>query len=83
MIEYIIAPCRTKATFSAKPVKQARLNLKSIGKEFDVEIETPTALFIAEHGGIIVHNYGEIFFKTLTDEALIKKLADRIYKAGA
>ena len=83
MIDFIIAPCKKKATFSAKPTGQVRLNLANISKEFAVEIETPVALFIEDHGGIIVHNYGEIFFKTLTDEKLIREITERIYRAGA
>jgi hypothetical protein len=82
MVDFIIAPCKTRATFSAKPKERIRLNLDRIKKEFTVEIETPVALYLEDYGGIVVHNYGEIFFKTLTDEKLIRQLAEKIYGAG-
>ncbi|MBW3013895.1 hypothetical protein KY335_01485, partial [Candidatus Woesearchaeota archaeon] len=72
---------KTKAAFSSKPKKNISLNLKKIKERFkDVIIDTPILLVIkVEKEEIVVHNYGEILFKTCKDMDKMKRIADQIY----
>ncbi len=80
---FTIAPCKTRAAYSAKPTKNVTLNLKKIKAAFETIIDTPIVLVIKEEGSeIIVHSYGELLFKTLNDEEKIKKITEKVYKVG-
>ena len=72
-MEFEIKKCKTKAAYSAKPLKNTKLDLNKIKKKFKVVADTPIVLVISKEnaGEIIVHNHGEILFKTLEDEQKI------------
>ncbi|MBI2545714.1 hypothetical protein HYV81_00890 [Candidatus Woesearchaeota archaeon] len=75
--------CRTRAALSAKPVKQLRLNLARLSGKFEVVVTTPVAAVLkVNNEDIVVHQYGEIFFKKLKDEAAIIKIVQDIYKVA-
>jgi len=79
-MEFEIKPCKTRAAYSVKPKKNIKLDLAKL-KEFKIKAETPIASVIDIDGEeIIVHRYGEIKFKTLRDEAKIRKIAEKIYE---
>lgn len=80
---FIIEKCKTKAVFAAKPVGNVKLNLGKIKKVFKTKMETPIILVLDCEDEIIVHDYGEIIFKTLTDTKKIEKIANEIYEAGS
>jgi len=80
-MDFEIKPCRTRATYSAKPRKNVRLDLSKLKDSFKIKIETPVASVIDADGEeIIVHKYGEIKFKTCKDKDKIKKIAEEIYE---
>ncbi len=79
--DFSIKLCKTKASYSVKPIKNLKLDLSKIKKKFNVTIETPILLVIKEDNEeIIIHDFGEIVFKTLKDEDKIRDIAMRIYK---
>ncbi len=82
MKQFIIEKCKTKATFTAKPIGNVKLNLDKIKKMFKTRVETPIILVLDCEDEVIVHNYGEIVFKTLTDTKKIERIASEIYEAG-
>ena len=59
------------------------IDLKKITNKFDtIEDAGIIAVIKIENEEIIIHNYGEILFKTLTDIEKIKILAKKIYDLG-
>jgi hypothetical protein len=83
-MELEIKPCKTRATYSVKPKKSVKLDLSKLKSSFNIKAETPIASVIDVDGEeIIIQKYGEIRFKTLKDEAKIKKIAEKIYEALA
>ena len=82
-MEFTIEKCRTKAAYSAKLKKSQSLDLQKIKQKFELILETPLLLVIKVEGvEIIVHGYGELFFKNCEDKNLMKKIAEMIYSAG-
>lgn len=78
---FTITKCKTKAAYSAKINK--KLNLKKIQENFNTIVNTPILLILKEDNHeIIVHNYGELLFKDLTDEKIIKEISNKIFKVG-
>ena len=83
IMEFTIEKCRTKAAYSAKLKKSQSLDLQKIKQKFELILETPLLLVIKVEGvEIIVHGYGELFFKNCEDKDLMKKIAEMIYSAG-
>ncbi|MBU0461360.1 MAG: hypothetical protein KJ574_02110 [Nanoarchaeota archaeon] len=82
-IEFTISKCKTKAVMSVKPKKNMQLNLDKIRKNFKVILDTPILLVIKEEDEIIVHGYGELLFKTFTDEKKIERIAKKIYEVAS
>lgn len=79
--DFSLRRCKTRAGFSAQPVKNTKLDLESIKREFEVVIDTPILLVIGtEAGKTIVHSYGELLFKECEDVELMKKVAEKIYQ---
>ncbi|HIJ10875.1 TPA: hypothetical protein HA278_02340 [Candidatus Woesearchaeota archaeon] len=82
-MQFTLTKCKTKAAYSAKLVKQGKLDLKKITKEFSVMLETPILLVIKEQDvEIIVHGYGELLFKRCTNVAKMRKIAEKVYEIG-
>ncbi len=82
-MEFEIKKCKKNAAYKVIPKKKVKLNLEKIKKSFEVMIDTPIALVIKRDDEIIVKEYGELMFKTLTDIDKIRKIADEIYEVGA
>ena len=83
MVNYTLAKCKTKASYSAKLAQKGKLNLDAIKKKFTVTVDTPILLVITVEGvEVIVHGYGELLFKNSSDVALLEQLAKRIYDIG-
>jgi len=80
---FILSKCKTKATFSAKLLSARKLDLGKIKKEFEVVVDTPILVVIKTAcGEVIVHNYGELLFKTCTDHEQMEKIAGKVYGVG-
>ncbi len=82
MIEFKVSKCKDKAGYSAKPVKNLELDLWRVKKKFVTILETPLVIVVDCDGEIVVHKFGELLFKTLTDEKKINEIAKQIYAAG-
>ncbi len=83
MMEFTLEKCKTKATYSAKLKKQQQLHLQKIKSHFELILETPILLVVKVEGiEVIVHGYGELLFKKSQDQELMRKIAEKIYKAG-
>ncbi|MBW3014921.1 hypothetical protein KY330_00705 [Candidatus Woesearchaeota archaeon] len=81
IIEYDIVPCKSKAAVSVKPLNQVKLDFNKLRKQFEILLDNPIALVLkVGDDEVIVHNYGEMLFKTLKDEGLIRKIADKIFE---
>ena len=81
--EFTVSECKTKSAFSAKPNKKMRIDIKKITKKFEtIEDAGIIAVIKVEGYEIIVHDYGELLFKTLTDIDKIKDIAKEIYEAS-
>ncbi len=82
-MEFTIEKCKTKAAYSAKLKRPQPLDLLKIKKKFELVLETPLLLVIKVEGvEIIVHGYGELFFKNCEEKGLMKGIAEKIYGAG-
>lgn len=82
-ISFTISKCTTRAGYSAKPSKNIHLNLTTLKQHFNTIVETPIVLVIKENETeIIVHEFGEILFKTMTDEKKMHTIAKKIYEVG-
>lgn len=82
-LEFILAKCKTKATFSATLKKVRQLDLKAIEKQFEVVLDTPLLLVVKVDGvEIIIHGYGELLFKSGEDMVWMEKVAKKIYEQG-
>ena len=81
--DFTLKLCKTKAAYSVKPFRNVRLNLNQIKNVYEPIIETPLLLIVKVRGyEIIVHNYGELIFKDLKNELIIKQIAKEIYSIG-
>jgi adenylyltransferase/sulfurtransferase len=80
--DFTVQKCKTRKGWSVKPKQNVKLNLDEVRKLFKVVLDTPILLVIDYNGEIIVHDYGEILFKDIKDEELIKKTAREIYSAA-
>ena len=80
--DFHISKCKTRKGWSAKPVRNIRLNLNNIKKRFKVILDGEVLLVLDYEGEIIVHGYGELVFKDLNDKERIAQIAKEIYKAG-
>jgi len=79
-VQFTLSKCTTRAGYSAKPSKNMKLNLGKIKEKFTTLIETPIVLVIKENDiEIVVHEYGELLFKSGTDEELMNKIAKKVY----
>ncbi len=84
LLDFSIAKCKTKATFSAKPRKQIILDLEKIKKMFTVVLETPILLVVKIEGiEVIVHKHGELLFKDSDDVPLMEKITKEVYETGS
>ncbi|MEA3430475.1 MAG: hypothetical protein U9R08_04335 [Nanoarchaeota archaeon] len=82
-MDYKIKPCKTKAAFSVKPDQKLRLDFNKIKERFEVILDNPIALVIKIKGvEIVVHDYGEMLFKTLKNVQQITEIVDEIYEVG-
>jgi molybdopterin-synthase adenylyltransferase len=80
---FTVSECRTKSAYTAKPNKKMHLNMKKITAKFEtIEDAGIIAVIKIEGEEIIVHDYGELLFKTLTDIGKIKTIVKEIYNAG-
>lgn len=83
VILFSIAKCKTKAGYSAKLRQQGVLHLQKIKQEFEIVLYTPILVVLKVQGvEVIVHKYGELFFKNCTDVALMERIAEKIYDVG-
>ncbi len=81
--KFILAKCKTKATYSAKLKQKGKLDLQKIKNKFTIVMETPILLVIKiDSLEVIVHSHGELLFKNCTDTKLMEQLAEKIYCVG-
>lgn len=81
--DFIISECKTKSSFLAKPRKKIRLDIRKITKEFKTLQDAGIIAVIDVDGEeIIVHDYGELVFKTKTNVKEIRDIAQKIYGIG-
>ncbi|MBS3134399.1 HesA/MoeB/ThiF family protein [Candidatus Woesearchaeota archaeon] len=81
--DFTLKLCKTKAAYSVKPFRNVRLNLNQIKNVYTPIIETPLLLIVKIKGyEVIVHNYGELIFKDLKNEVIIKQIAKDVYSLG-
>lgn len=82
-LTFSLGKCRTRAGYSAKLLRQGKLDLDEIKKHFPVVLETPLLLVVATAAGeVIVHGYGELLFKEGKDIAVMEKAAAKVYEYG-
>lgn len=74
--------CKTKAAYSVKPANRMKLDLGKLKQKYKTSIDTPICIVIDDFGGVVVHEYGEIVFKKLTDEKKIRSIAEEIYEVA-
>ncbi len=80
-MDFTIKKCKTRAAYSAKPLKNIKLDLARIKTKFPVVMETPILLVIkVDEVEIIVHSYGELIFKTTKNIDRLEKIAEKIYQ---
>ncbi len=80
---YTIEYCDSKATMSAKPKEDMNLNLEKIKETFNVKADAGIVTVIElDDEEVVVHDYGELLFKTEDDEDKLREIADKIYEKG-
>jgi len=73
--------CKTKSAIIVKPIKNLKLDLARMNSRFNVIAQTSIASVLRfDNEEVVVHRYGDIYFKSLKDESLINKIAQEIYK---
>jgi adenylyltransferase/sulfurtransferase len=78
--EFKISYCRTKAAVSVKPSTSTKLDLEAIKERYETIMDAGIVLVIKAHNQeIVVHDYGELLFKTTKNKDLIKKITKDIY----
>ena len=78
-----ITKCKTKAAYTAKPLKNVTLNLKRIKAKFETTFESPIVLVLNVDGcEVIVHNHGELIFKKCKELKTLEEIAKKIYDEG-
>jgi|SRR3989338_10939906 len=85
VIPFTFGKCKTRAGYSAKLIKQGKLDLKKIKNHFETILETPILLVIKAEGlEIVVQEYGELLLKNGTAEQveLMEKVAGKVYRVG-
>lgn len=76
--------CKTKSAIIVKPVRNVKLDLAKMNKSFNVIAQTSIASVLKiDNEEVVVHRYGDIYFKSLKDESLINKIAQEIYKIAS
>lgn len=82
-MDYTIKPCKTKAAFSVKPKDKLKLNFEKLKQHFETILDNPIALVLKiDQEEVVVHNYGDLLFKTLKNAEKITEIADKIYEVG-
>jgi len=77
--EIIVRPCKTKASYIANH-KSLKPNLQVLKEKYEVVMDAGILIVLKTKGGeVIVQKYGELLFKTCTDEKLIKEVATDIF----
>ena len=77
---YEIKECKTKAAFTAKPVKNLKLDLNLIKSRFPTSFDSSILLVVNIEGEeVIIHKHGELIFKTLSDQNKINSISEAIY----
>lgn len=81
-MDFEVKECKDKGGLSAKTKEPVSLDIERIASLHAVSVKTPILCVIEEDGGIVVHKYGEIIFKTLRDQTKIREIAGEIYAQG-
>jgi len=79
MAEFKIENCKDKGAYSAKPLKNLKLDLDKIRKEYKVIKDAKIGLVIKDKYEIVVYEYGEIMFKGCSDMHFMERTARKIY----
>ncbi len=75
--------CKTKTALSAKPVKRLKLDTDSLKKKFEVLGDAGMVLALRVEGEeVVVHDYGEIFFKEEKNPDKAFLIAKKIYEVA-
>ena len=81
--DYKIEFCSSKAVMSAKPLRTMKLNMNSVKEKFKTIADASIVAVINVDGEeVIVHDYGELFFKKERNEDKLKEIAEKIYKVA-
>lgn len=88
LVSFTINKCKTKAAYSVKPNSNIKLDLTKIKSKsrtkFKLILDTPILIVVDTGitGEIIIHQHGELQFKTLEDKKEIERLSKELYSAG-
>lgn len=81
--QFSIELCKTKAGYEATLPKPTPLNVDALRKHYTVREDAGIILVIhVDDEDVIVHQYGKLIFKTLTDNKKITQLAMKIYETA-
>ncbi|MAG78613.1 hypothetical protein CL616_04590 [archaeon] len=74
--------CKSKGSYEVNYNKKIKLDLKKLKKFKVIEDAGIFLILNIENCEIIVHNYGDLFFKDCKDKEKIEKIAKEIYNEG-
>jgi len=85
---FVIEECKRRAALNATPMKKLEFSFDKIADSFPALASSRHVLVIEIEDKdtkteVIVHREGKLIFKKCHDRALAKRLAERIYTAGA
>ena len=80
MTSYRLKLCKTKRAYEAELARPATLDFDALRRSFAVQADAGALLVLADFGGVVVHKYGKLTFKSLKDEAAVRGAARAIYK---
>ena len=83
MLEFKISKCKDKGAYSAKPLKNVKLDLDKARKNFKIIQDAKIAVVIKDKCEIIIYEYGELMFKKCSDMEYMENTAKKIYESCA
>jgi len=79
MVEFKIEKCKDKGAYSAKPLKNLKIDLDKIRKKYNIIQDAKIGLVVKDKCEVVIYEYGELMFKNCNDMEYMKKFAKEIY----
>jgi hypothetical protein len=76
---FSVKRCKTRRAWEAELRVPASLDLDALSRRFHVEAHAGVALVLTDFGGVVVHRFGKLTFKTAASAEEAARAAAAIY----